>query len=69
MGGPGARRSVEQGADTPVWLATLPDADRLAASSATVSPFPGEFQAARLAAAGSPPKERASSATADGMSR
>jgi NAD(P)-dependent dehydrogenase (short-subunit alcohol dehydrogenase family) len=25
MGGPGARRSVEQGADTPVWLATLPD--------------------------------------------
>jgi hypothetical protein len=25
MGGPGARRSVEQGAETPVWLATLPD--------------------------------------------
>jgi NAD(P)-dependent dehydrogenase (short-subunit alcohol dehydrogenase family) len=25
MGGPSARRSVEQGADTPVWLATLPD--------------------------------------------
>jgi NAD(P)-dependent dehydrogenase (short-subunit alcohol dehydrogenase family) len=25
MGGSGARRSVEQGADTPVWLATLPD--------------------------------------------
>ena len=25
MGGPGARRSVEVGADTPVWLATLPD--------------------------------------------
>jgi NAD(P)-dependent dehydrogenase (short-subunit alcohol dehydrogenase family) len=25
MGGPGARRSVEEGADTPVWLATLPD--------------------------------------------
>ena len=25
MGGPGAKRSPEQGADTPVWLATLPD--------------------------------------------
>jgi NAD(P)-dependent dehydrogenase (short-subunit alcohol dehydrogenase family) len=25
MGGPNARRSVEEGADTPVWLATLPD--------------------------------------------
>jgi len=25
MGGPGATRSVEEGADTPVWLATLPD--------------------------------------------
>ena len=25
MGGPGARRSVQEGADTPVWLATLPD--------------------------------------------
>jgi NAD(P)-dependent dehydrogenase (short-subunit alcohol dehydrogenase family) len=25
MGGPGAPRSVEQGADTAVWLATLPD--------------------------------------------
>lgn len=25
MGGSGARRSVEEGADTPVWLATLPD--------------------------------------------
>jgi NAD(P)-dependent dehydrogenase (short-subunit alcohol dehydrogenase family) len=25
MGGKNARRSVEQGADTPVWLATLPD--------------------------------------------
>ena len=25
MGGPGARRWVEEGADTPVWLATLPD--------------------------------------------
>jgi NAD(P)-dependent dehydrogenase (short-subunit alcohol dehydrogenase family) len=25
MGGAGASRSVEQGADTPVWLATLPD--------------------------------------------
>jgi NAD(P)-dependent dehydrogenase (short-subunit alcohol dehydrogenase family) len=25
MGGPHARRSVEEGADTPVWLATLPD--------------------------------------------
>jgi NAD(P)-dependent dehydrogenase (short-subunit alcohol dehydrogenase family) len=25
MGGPSARRSVEEGADTPVWLATLPD--------------------------------------------
>lgn len=25
MGGPGADRSVEQGAETPVWLATLPD--------------------------------------------
>ena len=25
MGGPGASRSVEQGADTAVWLATLPD--------------------------------------------
>ena len=25
MGGAGARRSVEEGADTPVWLATLPD--------------------------------------------
>jgi NAD(P)-dependent dehydrogenase (short-subunit alcohol dehydrogenase family) len=25
MGGPSAERSVEQGADTPVWLATLPD--------------------------------------------
>lgn len=25
MGGPGAERSVEQGADTAVWLATLPD--------------------------------------------
>jgi NAD(P)-dependent dehydrogenase (short-subunit alcohol dehydrogenase family) len=25
MGGPGARRSVEEGAETPVWLATLPD--------------------------------------------
>jgi NAD(P)-dependent dehydrogenase (short-subunit alcohol dehydrogenase family) len=25
MGGTNARRSVEQGADTPVWLATLPD--------------------------------------------
>jgi NAD(P)-dependent dehydrogenase (short-subunit alcohol dehydrogenase family) len=25
MGGSGARRSVERGADTPVWLATLPD--------------------------------------------
>jgi NAD(P)-dependent dehydrogenase (short-subunit alcohol dehydrogenase family) len=25
MGGANARRSVEQGADTPVWLATLPD--------------------------------------------
>ena len=25
MGGPGAPRSVEEGADTPVWLATLPD--------------------------------------------
>jgi NAD(P)-dependent dehydrogenase (short-subunit alcohol dehydrogenase family) len=25
MGGPGARNSVEEGADTPVWLATLPD--------------------------------------------
>lgn len=25
MGGPNAPRSVEQGADTPVWLATLPD--------------------------------------------
>jgi NAD(P)-dependent dehydrogenase (short-subunit alcohol dehydrogenase family) len=25
MGGAGAHRSVEQGADTPVWLATLPD--------------------------------------------
>jgi NAD(P)-dependent dehydrogenase (short-subunit alcohol dehydrogenase family) len=25
LGGPGAPRTVEQGADTPVWLATLPD--------------------------------------------
>ncbi|MDA1091784.1 MAG: SDR family NAD(P)-dependent oxidoreductase [Acidobacteria bacterium] len=25
MGGPGANRSPEQGADTPLWLATLPD--------------------------------------------
>jgi NAD(P)-dependent dehydrogenase (short-subunit alcohol dehydrogenase family) len=25
MGGPGARRSVGEGADTPFWLATLPD--------------------------------------------
>jgi NAD(P)-dependent dehydrogenase (short-subunit alcohol dehydrogenase family) len=25
MGGSNARRSVEQGAETPVWLATLPD--------------------------------------------
>jgi NAD(P)-dependent dehydrogenase (short-subunit alcohol dehydrogenase family) len=25
MGGPGAPRTVEQGADTAVWLATLPD--------------------------------------------
>ena len=25
MGGASAPRSVEQGADTPVWLATLPD--------------------------------------------
>jgi len=25
MGGPGATRSVEKGAETPVWLATLPD--------------------------------------------
>ena len=25
MGGPHARSSVEEGADTPVWLATLPD--------------------------------------------
>jgi hypothetical protein len=25
MGGPTATRSVEEGADTPVWLATLPD--------------------------------------------
>jgi NAD(P)-dependent dehydrogenase (short-subunit alcohol dehydrogenase family) len=25
MGGPSAQRSVEEGADTPVWLATLPD--------------------------------------------
>lgn len=25
LGGPNASRSVEQGADTPVWLATLPD--------------------------------------------
>jgi NAD(P)-dependent dehydrogenase (short-subunit alcohol dehydrogenase family) len=25
MGGPGASRSVEEGADTAVWLATLPD--------------------------------------------
>jgi len=25
MGGPAAERSVDQGADTPVWLATLPD--------------------------------------------
>jgi NAD(P)-dependent dehydrogenase (short-subunit alcohol dehydrogenase family) len=25
MGGPGASRSVEQGAETPVWLALLPD--------------------------------------------
>jgi len=25
MGGSGARRSLEEGADTPVWLATLPD--------------------------------------------
>jgi NAD(P)-dependent dehydrogenase (short-subunit alcohol dehydrogenase family) len=25
MGGPNARRSVQEGADTPVWLATLPD--------------------------------------------
>jgi hypothetical protein len=25
MGGPHANRSVEEGADTPVWLATLPD--------------------------------------------
>jgi NAD(P)-dependent dehydrogenase (short-subunit alcohol dehydrogenase family) len=25
MGGPGANRSLAQGADTPVWLATLPD--------------------------------------------
>ncbi|MEV7978488.1 SDR family NAD(P)-dependent oxidoreductase [Streptomyces sp. NPDC086519] len=28
MGGPEAPRSVEQGADTPVWLATLPDGDK-----------------------------------------
>jgi NAD(P)-dependent dehydrogenase (short-subunit alcohol dehydrogenase family) len=27
MGGPNAPRSVEQGADTPVWLATLPEGD------------------------------------------
>jgi len=25
MGGPGAPRTVEQGADTAVWLATLPN--------------------------------------------
>jgi NAD(P)-dependent dehydrogenase (short-subunit alcohol dehydrogenase family) len=25
MGGPNAERSVEEGADTPIWLATLPD--------------------------------------------
>jgi hypothetical protein len=25
MGGPGATRTVEQGADTIVWLATLPE--------------------------------------------
>jgi hypothetical protein len=25
MGGPHASRSVEEGADTPVWLATLPE--------------------------------------------
>jgi len=25
MGGPGAPRTVQQGADTAIWLATLPD--------------------------------------------
>jgi NAD(P)-dependent dehydrogenase (short-subunit alcohol dehydrogenase family) len=25
LGGPNARRSIEEGADTAVWLATLPD--------------------------------------------
>lgn len=27
MGGPSAPRGPEEGADTPVWLATLPDGD------------------------------------------
>ena len=36
-----ATRSVEEGADTAVWLATLPDDGPAAASSATASRSPG----------------------------
>ena len=42
MGGPNATRTVEKGAETAVWLATLPEDGPTAASSATASRFPGE---------------------------
>ena len=43
MGGSGAPRSVEEGADTAVWLATCPTTGRPAASSETAKPIPGEM--------------------------
>ena len=43
MGGSAAPRTPEEGADTAIWLATLPETDRLAASSATGSRSAGRF--------------------------
>ena len=41
MGGPGATRSVEEGADTAVWLTTLPDQGQQGRFFVTVKKCPG----------------------------
>jgi NAD(P)-dependent dehydrogenase (short-subunit alcohol dehydrogenase family) len=42
LGGPNAPHTVEQGADTPVWLATLPDDGPPGDSSTSARPWHGE---------------------------
>jgi hypothetical protein len=45
LGGDYAPRSVEEGADMPVWLATLPDGGPSGGFFNSRRPFPGEAEA------------------------